>query len=1444
MRWKSLLLFLSSGISLCLGARPLEIGLEAVFSKPSYLALFAETLHAESPEAFYWFLNSVSDRPLESSSPKAAYDDLLIRLQNENVLDDETLSSFQFALALSSGAPKLAAFHSLVDEKNVECNSWILGRDGPSCKVPTSFSSIPKINVYEKNNLDYVYDDCSVETPTVIAVTDFGVEFAGFHKQLMPLAESCKIRYVIRYSPSPKTTEEPLRVAGFGAHASLKRTDYLVVDDREVKISSQEAGSVSTDNEQKLFADLDDNLEAVPEEQLEQLGSLTAQYISQQEDPLTVLRKLSQDFPLYAHKIAGEQLNKQFIENITAFQERIIPEGTNIVSFNGIPVDVNELDAFSLLSMLRSERAIVNDLKKLGLSPHEAQQVLCSDKFGRDSNEIVLPKFDYRDDTEGGNVIVWANDLENDPRYSEWPTEVQNFLRPLYPGQLHMVRKQLHTVIYPVDPSSSISAQFVRDLLMTTQRVIPIQTGMVCRASGDNVVGQVLCRAFHFLRNEADIDTALSFLLNCLQEDDKTDVWSLVEKHMPPLLRDDESLDSLHNILYSPFFDALMANSNSWMNRLSIDPHNRDIIVNGRIIDYGNDFHQNMLGIFIEDIPQVQTAVAMYKLTDDDDLLDFALSDALPKRNALVYPSSKNVQRNVNLQASLNSLGLTLNDVLLFGRKSAPITLWLITDFSAPEFGTFITTLEELQQDVSDISVVLLPNSNTTDSVSLQLVERVKARIAPRLSQLEDLYDLYQPEHKVKAETKELMEKYLKLVSIIGVSEHETGILMNGRLITPLSPDSLNVDDLAELAYIERNNFVEILEDLIKNPRVCLPFLSSYLKELKTRPFQAVGYGQTQMSFPRDSYVDKLKQHATFSYGDVETAMYSVVAIINPLSAEAQKLSVFLETLSKMNSVFIMVILNPQQKLEELPLKRYYRYSIASVPQFDEQGNMVPPSVIFDNLPADVLLTMDLETRDAWVVMQKDVQLDLYNVKLPHTESNENLTPLTATYELKNILVQGYSTERQSGRPPRGMQVLLSNKDGSYKTDTIVLANYGYFQLKGNPGIFTIAPKSGRSEEIFSIDGVNHGTTDNSLTISGFEGVILHPTVSRNPGYENEDVLKPDAPSHKFLNKLLRPFRGAQKDEHAEINIFSLASGHLYERFIYIMTRSVMEHTKHTVKFWFIENFLSPSFKRDIAILAEKYKFKYEFVTYNWPHWLRKQTEKQREIWGYKILFLDVLFPLDLEKVIFVDADQIVRADLKELMDLDLKGAPYAYTPMCDSRTEMEGFRFWKQGYWKKYLRGMKYHISALYVVDLDRFRHMGAGDLLRRQYQLLSADPESLSNLDQDLPNHLQRMIPIYSLPQEWLWCETWCSDESLKKAKTIDLCQNPLTKEKKLDRARRQVTEWTTYDDEIHDLLEHELHKEEARPESIRQPQQVLQLSQQSTQSNPSSNEGVDEL
>ena len=82
-------------------------------------------------------------------------------------------------------------------------------------------------------------------------------------------------------------------------------------------------------------------------------------------------------------------------------------------------------------------------------------------------------------------------------------------------------------------------------------------------------------------------------------------------------------------------------------------------------------------------------------------------------------------------------------------------------------------------------------------------------------------------------------------------------------------------------------------------------------------------------------------------------------------------------------------------------------------------------------------------------------------------------------------------------------------------------------------------------------------------------------------------------------------------------------------------------------------------------------KFYPELVTYNWPTWLRPQREKQRIIRAYKILFHDVRFPMNLDKVIFVDADQIVRTNLEELIELDLHGAPYSYATMGDDNEEI-----------------------------------------------------------------------------------------------------------------------------------------------------------------------------
>ena len=71
----------------------------------------------------------------------------------------------------------------------------------------------------------------------------------------------------------------------------------------------------------------------------------------------------------------------------------------------------------------------------------------------------------------------------------------------------------------------------------------------------------------------------------------------------------------------------------------------------------------------------------------------------------------------------------------------------------------------------------------------------------------------------------------------------------------------------------------------------------------------------------------------------------------------------------------------------------------------------------------------------------------------------------------------------------------------------------------------------------------------------------------------------------------------ADDDDDDRIHVFSLATGHLYERLLRIMMLSVSRHTSKPVKFWLFENYLSPTFKQLAAAMAEKYGFEVRLLT-------------------------------------------------------------------------------------------------------------------------------------------------------------------------------------------------------------------------------------------------------
>ncbi|XP_066332805.1 UDP-glucose:glycoprotein glucosyltransferase-like isoform X1 [Miscanthus floridulus] len=732
-----------------------------------------------------------------------------------------------------------------------------------------------------------------------------------------------------------------------------------------------------------------------------------------------------------------------------------------------------------------------------------------------------------------------------------------------------------------------------------------------------------------------------------------------------------------------------------------------------------------------------------------------------------------------------------------------------------------------------------LPASSVADDWTRNMMEKVYTLAAETALPVDD-YKAWFKSFSADTVLKGIDKLSDFLFGQLGLVFGSNAVITNGRVFIMNEGESFLANDLGLLESIEYDLRTKYIFEIIEE----VEFAGVDPDDLTSQFYSDIAMLISSSMSVRERTSERAHfeilhaEHSAIKLNNANSSIH-IDAVIDPLSPIGQKLASLLRILWKQIQPSMRIVLNPISSLADLPLKNFYRFVLPSMDDFSSTDHSVHgPKAFFANMPLSKTLTMNIDVPEPWLVEPVIAIHDLDNILL---ENLGDVRTLQAVFELEALLLTGHCMEKDRD-PPRGLQFILGTKQRPHLVDTLVMANLGYWQMKVSPGVWYLQLAPGRSADLYEVP-------PKLIAIDSLRGKLMHIEVQKKKGKEHEELLNAADDYHfhektdnkgwnnnllKWASSLISGDASSKnkadkitdrKDarQGETINIFSVASGHLYERFLKIMILSVLKKTQRPVKFWFIKNYLSPQFKDVIPHMAQEYGFEYELITYKWPTWLHKQKEKQRIIWAYKILFLDVIFPLSLRKVIFVDADQIVRADMGELYDMNLKGRPLAYTPFCDNNKDMDGYRFWKQGFWKDHLRGRPYHISALYVVDLAKFRQTASGDTLRVFYEQLSKDSNSLSNLDQDLPNYAQHTVPIFSLPQEWLWCESWCGNATKARAKTIDLCNNPMTKEPKLQGARRIVPEWAGLDSEARQFTARILGDDVKSPEATPPPSET---------------------
>ena len=233
--------------------------------------------------------------------------------------------------------------------------------------------------------------------------------------------------YRIRYRPPQSQLAKPLAVNGYGIELALKRTDYIVIDDRSAGSEESDDQGLSAGNEAAaedyvLETEEVADLKPLSSKELLGLGLKTSSFIMASDDPFDTLIKVSQDFPKHSSAITKRNASTDFVKEHSINRNVFLPAGYNVIWMNGLQVQARQVDAFGLLEQLRRERSIVNSLREIGFSGSEAVQILSHEVIADSKVEGDTQRYDYRDDLEGGKVIVWLNDIEKDKRYSAWPT--------------------------------------------------------------------------------------------------------------------------------------------------------------------------------------------------------------------------------------------------------------------------------------------------------------------------------------------------------------------------------------------------------------------------------------------------------------------------------------------------------------------------------------------------------------------------------------------------------------------------------------------------------------------------------------------------------------------------------------------------------------------------------------------------------------------------------------------------------------------------------------------------------------------------------------------------------------------------------------------------------------------------------------------------------------
>eukprot|EP00004_Rigifila_ramosa_P003150 TRINITY_DN1330_c0_g1_i8.p1 TRINITY_DN1330_c0_g1~~TRINITY_DN1330_c0_g1_i8.p1 ORF type:complete len:1484 (+),score=294.48 TRINITY_DN1330_c0_g1_i8:69-4454(+) len=1069
--------------------------------------------------------------------------------------------------------------------------------------------------------------------------------------------------------------QAPLMLQGYGVELALKNMEYKVIDDSKVEADAAKAPtpSKSTTSSQDELAQQLENLLSdasarsvdLKSSEIRNLGIQITQTVLASPDPIRKLRDINHNFPLFAPSFVRVPINDSVQAEI-AHNQMWIGDGTKTGAWlfvNGISLHDDKLDALTLAKTIRQEKDLFRGFERSGLSAQQSRRVLQTViSVSTGAKRTVNMRFDLR-----GEGIMWLTNVENEQQFSRFPSISEAYRTPPIPGQIQWVRKNIFNILVVLSPFSQASRSITQALFNMIQRGAPVRFGIVWRIDAADTsvpaaVAESFIRAFSYLRFRHGSIFALAFVEDATAafqnsgasfaqvshiQDGVASLLSRARRFSGPQELQ-AALDAHPEV--SPAHQAFAEKKGFTSSPL--------IFLNGVPLER-SVFEQNLMNALLDEESRLRDLWAKKVISDKEDVLEAILKqpDTFPRINTLVVPdasaSSQQLISFADPEATSVLDSLTWFHAAAARDSTKTVSIMVFADFSDPEGAELAAAALKFVDTATSARVALVSNHRNEEGMLTRALRAAyNSQLLHRFSTYAKLLLASATPHLASYETVVALatEAELKLsafhtalergqegcdfcAALLKLPPGHKALVANGRIIPIPVGTRFTADDFRMLAQHESSgrpaDFLSLVDSFeFAGDAASTPdFRSDVLLRLSTH----VALHGTRS---RMRIISHLRH--TFSGLSIKGSsdFLEVSAIFNPLAKEAQRVLPFLLQLQTYWNASLTVYLNPPAEITEMPLNSFYRYNLHAHLDFDADGRLVEgPITTFSHLPQSRTLTLNLDVPESWLATLHRTAYDTDNIILANLNAED--AALNVAFHLENVVVTGscfdFATRRN---PTQGLALVLGSEGapGIIQQDTVVMQNLGYFQLKANPGAYRISLRPGRSSRLYQlVNSAGDPLEYVSVNVDSFGGAFVELLVVKKPGTEHLSLLDQDdavdtAQPSGIWNSISSMLSSPKAKEHTKetVHVFSLASGHLYERFLRIMMASVVKHTKHPVKFWILKNYLSPTFKNSIAAMAAHYNFSVELVTYKWPHFLRKQTEKQRIIWAFQFSFVVV----------------------------------------------------------------------------------------------------------------------------------------------------------------------------------------------------------------------------